>query len=442
MRLRSLLALPALLPLLLPVAHCGGQVGAAADGGADGPVATVPRDAGKPDVALPPRPEPKTGEVVVIELGSVPAGVPFTFQIPDNALGFNLVGKRGGPGTVLGVESLVSPTGKTVLSGHVPAGGTTETTISESGIVAAEAPQTDAAGAMPFERGTWKATFSADGPVEASVRVQTTADGVFHGGMIDMHVYVPPGLVSDGAVLSSAAQAEKDPGIAERLDAFFALARLRFDLDRGKISFHAVPSSFATISSETELTKAFALGGSAGTADGTQALHVILTNDILGGEAWGIAPGIPGAHTRTGTPMSSVVLSLIGPADLDGVALFHEVGHFLGLNHTSEFVPGLFDPLSDTPRCLDIDPNDPMKLLACPDVKNFMFPTVGTTFDRVTVEKSQAIVFDSSPAIRAYLDETQRKLRPPAPPMKDVHGELPMRLRMGARCVSGRLSRK
>jgi hypothetical protein len=441
MRLRTLLLLPALF-LLLPLGHCGGQIGTTPDV----PDAAPPRvrDGGTtvPEAALPPRPDPKTGEVVVLELGEVPAGVPFTFTIPDNAIGFNLVGKRGGLGTLIGVESLVSPTGKAVLSGHIPAGGTTETTISEWGIVAAEAPQTDAPGGIPFERGTWKATFSADGPVEASVRIQTTADGVFHGGMIDMHVYVPPGLRSDGTVVGSAAQAEKDPGIAERLDAFFALARLRFDLDRGKVSFHDVPASFTRIDSDTELTQAFALAGSGGTPDGAQAIHVVLANEIFGGDAWGIAPGIPGAHARTKTAMSSVVLSLLGPADLDGVALFHEVGHFFGLNHTSEFVPGYFDPLSDTPRCLDMDPDDPMKLFKCPDVKNFMFPTVGTTFDRVTVEKSQAIVFDSSPAIRAYLDADQRKLRPPAPPMKDVHGELPMRLRLGARCVAGRLSKR
>jgi hypothetical protein len=439
MRLRSLL-LTALFSGLLPLAHCGGQIGAAPDGG-DAALPPVRADAGKPDVA-PPRPDPKTGEVVVIELGSVPAGVPVTFTIPDNALGFNLVATRGGVGTLVGVESLVSPTGKVVLSGHVPAGGTTETTLSDYGIVAAEAPQTDAEGAMPFERGTWKAIFSADGPVEASVRVQTTADGVFHGGMIDMHVYVPSGLVADGTVISSAAQAARDPAIAERLDAFYGLARLRFDLDRGKVAFHDVPGKFATIDSDAALLQAFALAGTGGAADGAQAIHVVLTNELLGGEAWGIAPGIPGAHTRTGTPMSSVALALLGPADLDGVALFHEVGHFFGLNHTSEFEPGFFDPLSDTPRCLDMDPNDPMKLLACPDVKNFMFPTVGTTFDRVTVEKSQAIVFDSSPAIRAYLDEAQRKLRPPSPPMKDVHGELATRLRIGARCVGGRLSRR
>ena len=52
------------------------------------------------------------------------------------------------------------------------------------------------------------------------------------------------------------------------------------------------------------------------------------------------------------------------------VTCAHEVGHYLGLYHTSEHDGGAHDPIADTPECASGDG-------ACPDGDNVMFWTGG-----------------------------------------------------------------
>jgi hypothetical protein len=75
----------------------------------------------------------------------------------------------------------------------------------------------------------------------------------------------------------------------------------------------------------------------------------------------GMAGGIPGAQAMHGTRSSGVVIGLddlesgidggIYELDFPPVLLAHEIGHFLGLFHTSESDGSSFEPLSDTPSC-------------------------------------------------------------------------------------------
>ncbi len=74
---------------------------------------------------------------------------------------------------------------------------------------------------------------------------------------------------------------------------------------------------------------------------------------------YGIAGGAPGAQAIHGLSASGVVLALedirsaaavTGPA-FPAMVLAHEVGHFLGLLHTTEMDGTVFEPLSDTPEC-------------------------------------------------------------------------------------------
>jgi hypothetical protein len=67
--------------------------------------------------------------------------------------------------------------------------------------------------------------------------------------------------------------------------------------------------------------------------------------------ALGISGGIPGTQTAHGTRGAGVALSydLLG-SDL-GRAMTHELGHFLGLFHTTELTGVALEPLTDTPVC-------------------------------------------------------------------------------------------
>lgn len=75
----------------------------------------------------------------------------------------------------------------------------------------------------------------------------------------------------------------------------------------------------------------------------------------------GLAGGVPGAQTMHGTQSSGVVLGLgdiesmldagLAERGFPAVVLAHEIGHFLGLFHTSETDGSSFEPLPDTDVC-------------------------------------------------------------------------------------------
>lgn len=96
----------------------------------------------------------------------------------------------------------------------------------------------------------------------------------------------------------------------------------------------------------TDLDRLFAL--SAGLDDGGVSLFVIAKMGAL----LGISGGTPGATGFHGSARSGVALALdaAGLERADQV-LFHELGHQLGLFHTSEMDGLEIEPLSDTPAC-------------------------------------------------------------------------------------------
>ncbi|MCJ8344461.1 hypothetical protein MJH12_02890, partial [bacterium] len=89
----------------------------------------------------------------------------------------------------------------------------------------------------------------------------------------------------------------------------------------------------------------------------------------------GIAASIPGSFGIV-SAWNGVIINLAlhgSPSNSNiqflGQTASHEVGHWLGLYHTTENGGTLFDPLSDTAQC----PNSPSNPSQCPDGKNLMF---------------------------------------------------------------------
>lgn len=386
--------------------------GARPDPGAPG-TGSMP-DASAPDVTPQPMPTPTPSPnppppffstPIKVPLGPVTPDVPYTFTVPPNALSFNVVVTGGQFSTKVGVKTLVSPTSVTVLDDHVPLGGNHAVTVGENGTAAAECPQSDGLGAMPVTPGTWTVTFSgpADAKLVGSVTIQVTDDGKFHGGLLDMHVYVPDDMVVNGAPIT-ATTAPNNSDVEARIAAFFARTALHAAVYRGNVVYHRLPSSYGTIDDYTELANSFR--ESKVVADGTQALHVIFAESIdlsamNGFKVWGIASGIPGASTRSGTVASGVALSFLGAtAEEDAAALEHETGHFFGLSHTTEFMDGMHDPLIDTPTCDMID------LKTCPDNVSVMFPTFVQPPELMQFTLAQTTIFATNPAVRAYRDGT------------------------------------
>lgn len=107
----------------------------------------------------------------------------------------------------------------------------------------------------------------------------------------------------------------------------------------------------------------------------------------------GVSTGLPGPVGLHGTRASGVVLTgeLLGQPlqgaggeEIDGTLVTanvaaHELGHYLGLFHTTGSDLVTFDPIDDTPECpADQFPFD------CPDFENLMFPFADPAARRLT----------------------------------------------------------
>lgn len=436
---------------------CGGRVDdtpaapAPAPGAASAPTR---RPTTEPD----PDPEPPPREVkapLLVDLGDVGYGQEVTLDVPPGALGFNIVveSKDGAP-SLVGIERITSPSGEVVHDAYTPKGGSHTTSESSFGSIAsASVPQSQANSANTPEPGKWTIRIgggatepppppppldgggggddvdggsTGDAIFHAEARIQLGASSGFAGGRLDMNVFIPAGLKLDDNTLD-AKSAESDDGIGHRIDAFYKALSTTVGIDRGDVKFFSVKSQLVFVDDESLLVDAFA--SSTGRPD-AQALNVMLTNGIDfggGNAAWGIAPGIPGAAARTGTPMSGIILAIGDtPAVGDGLTILHEAGHFIGLNHTTEFYGGLADPLNDTPKCETISLDDPTTLDACPDAKNIMFPAFyGTGGTTIGVSEAQRAIYRGSPVYKAYASS--------APSMKSTMSTMGLLARPGER---------
>ncbi len=140
------------------------------------------------------------------------------------------------------------------------------------------------------------------------------------------------------------------------------------------------------------------------------ALHVMLTNVIAlqpgsqTSDTWGVAAAVGGSAGRSGTGLSGVALGIspMFSAAGDALTLLHEAGHFMGLSHTTEMIPGYFDPLSDTPQCVNVTHQN---FRECPDGRDLMFALyygASNGGQGVYLSPSQRRVLHGAPVYRPY----------------------------------------
>ena len=263
-----------------------------------------------------------------VALGEVGAGDVVTVEIGGDDVGF--VVTASGPED-LGIERVTSPSGRVVFQGFTKAGTTQATGRAQSGTASVAVPSGPEATAR-IERGAWKVAFAGAGSATAHARVQVAKGAVFAGAVLDLHLWIPEGLRMSGPSPShavAATRAASDPDLRARVDGFFEALEAVTGIERGDVTFHAAPADLRTLEDEAKLARAGALppAGESG-----QALHVVLTNDILNGAAMGLSPGMPGAVGLGGTAASAIFAAHFDDVDArtDALTWLHEMGHFVG----------------------------------------------------------------------------------------------------------------
>jgi hypothetical protein len=145
-------------------------------------------------------------------------------------------------------------------------------------------------------------------------------------------------------------------------------------------------------------------------ADNATALNVLFVQDFNEVGTLGIAAGIPGPNGIPGTAASAVMVSVDTHLDGDGETLLtemmgetmaHEIGHQLGLFHTSEEDGLSHDGIADTPDCgieLDVDGDGELTAEECEalDGRNFMFWSSSEEFGQFEMSPTQAMVLRDS----------------------------------------------
>ena len=187
------------------------------------------------------------------------------------------------------------------------------------------------------------------------------------------------------------------------------------DLSLGEVSFEAI-SQYSQFNLP-DLADVVSEPTGAGATD--RAITVIFVDHINQGPSniIGISAGLPGLIGTDGTAGSAVVVAvstfMASPTpNLEGLGLdvAHEVGHFLGLNHTTQInwdstYGWLHDFLPDTPECTNgiwvPTPDGPvLKIFPSTCVgagaENVMFPILVGSLDGISFTEDQGTVLSST----------------------------------------------
>lgn len=233
------------------------------------------------------------------------------------------------------------------------------------------------------------------------------------GSVIDLN------LVFVGLEGYGAATAASDPDIQEvleRMDEILEPNGFRLGETRYFDAPVEIAERYGFVRDETELRRITAFGEPRSESlDGHLNVDMFLVQDVRlqgGGILFGISAGLPGPPALHGNPANGLVFT---GADIGSDNAFvahimaHELGHYLGLRHTTEtvhnresgvefdFFLGTTDPISDTPVCASVEALQ----TDCPDYTNLMFPYAPLELFQPTISEGQAAVMRANPILKA-----------------------------------------
>ena len=329
------------------------------------------QDASAPTMPLAPSAGP-----TVLELGAATSAA---FQVPPNALGIHYASADPNFDNVM-ARTMVDPLGRMVFQNDRSLGLT-----EADNYFWPTYPRTAAGLDIGVLPGTWQ--IQALGSTPIRVYIQHVPDGGYRGGYLDLHLHIAGGVTIDGFPLN-AANAAGHPGMQARLNMFFSSTSSLLRLQRGEVNFSDAPASMATLNFD-DITASEQARVVSQSALGIRGMHVLVVQDIAG--------DIAGYASVGANPMpggENVVIEVSDSPERFADVLIHEMGHFVGLDHTTEVLEGYrSDPLPDTLEC----PRN-VEHVSCPDYHNMMFPSRPEDADpsAIRVSPMQQRVFQAS----------------------------------------------
>jgi hypothetical protein len=351
--------------------------------------------------------------VATITLAAGAYSGPLTVDAPPGSVSLSILAVTPDAGD-MDISSIVDPTGVALVSDAAAADAIGYSSAQAAGdsAVMLTLPHSRA---YPFHTGT----FTYD------IRHYDSPDGAPR--TVDIYTMVKSGLaaaldVNIFLVALPDYTGAGDPALAALIDAFrTSLSHLGLTLGEvnvveltgepaATLTYVGVNEDVNANGQPDDMERLFALSGDVG----NRYLNLFLVRSIgAGGGILGIAGGIPGPQLVQGTVHSGVVVTTFGglhelhPADvtLQADTMAHELGHYLGLYHTTERGGTWFDPIGDTPECAaatyDKNRDGVVSAAECEnrDGPNIMFWSAAA-YPQVTTSADQRYVLSVAPATR------------------------------------------
>ena len=291
-------------------------------------------------------------------------------------------------GSQVTLSRVVTEGGETLVDVSVPYnrfGGDTWTYLTDPSFPTAVLPQTPQT-PMPSS-GCFAVLPVVTGATSDEGILYTTVSDGPEDGRIFLDVVIVEGAGVDSSDL--------EPALYAAADLLYYGSGEGTDLYEGWAFYTVSDSSYANIPSDGPQMNAMR-SIAAGSNPRSVKLFIIDTFDegLLG-----IAGGIPGPLGQQGLATSAIVVAAGphgGDAEYMAGTIVHELGHYVGLFHTTESKGGAWDPLGDTPEC----PGTEITPANCSDGTNLMFWSHSPDGEETVISGEQADVFNNSPIRR------------------------------------------
>lgn len=280
----------------------------------------------------------------IVNFGNVPLSNGRTdwleVDVPTDAISLSIEGVAGSSTVTPGLLAFEGPGGK--VYENEQATGVFIWSPGSEGVFATTLPESDKSDVQLVPGGglyRFRLYLFSGSASSLAVRaiVENRPGGVTNGGVLDLNVFLSPGLS-----ITSPGTDTKLQAVLSRMDDIYA----QIGLHIGDVSYYQIGDSAYDNVNNGEFPQLLAKSSA---ASSTRA-NLFFVQTALGGGVLGIAGGIPGP-ALDGTRVSGVMVDYDwSDATAVGQVAAHELGHYLGLYHTAEST-GQHDIINDTLEC-------------------------------------------------------------------------------------------